>query len=64
MSLLLSLLKFAESRLHLILRPMYAGYLSILRSNDFCCVFRYYYGVNANTAVDSEIFANSLPCER
>ena len=49
MSLLLSWLKFAESRLHLILRPMYAGYLSILRSNDFRCIFRYYYGVNANT---------------
>ena len=28
---------------------MYAGYLSILRTNDFRCVFRYYYGVNTNT---------------
>ena len=32
---------------------MYAGYLSILRTNDFRCVFRYYYGVNANTAIVS-----------
>ena len=28
---------------------MDAGYLSNLRTNDFRCVFRYYYGVNANT---------------
>ena len=31
---------------------MYADPLSILRTNDFRCVFRYYYGVNANTALD------------
>ena len=51
LSLLLSCLKFVESRLHVILRPMYAGYLSILRTNDFRCVFRYYYGVNVNTDI-------------
>ena len=34
----------------MILRPIYAGYLSILRTSDFRCVFRYYYGVNVNTA--------------
>ena len=28
---------------------MDASYLSFLRTNDFHCVFRYYYGVNANT---------------
>ena len=42
-------LNFVESRLHVILHPMYAGHLSILCTNDFCCVFRYYYGINANT---------------
>ena len=26
-----------------------AAYLSILQTNDFRCVFRYYYGENANT---------------
>ena len=28
---------------------MDASYLSFLLTNDFRCVFRYYYGVNANT---------------
>ena len=32
--------------------PMYAGYLTSLRTKDFRCVFRYYYGVNANTVVE------------
>ena len=27
----------------------YPSILSILRTNDFPCVFRYYYGVNMNT---------------
>ena len=49
LSLLLSWLKFDESWLLLILRPMYADSLSMLRNNDFCCVFRYCYGVNVNT---------------
>ena len=30
---------------------MDASYLSFLRTNDFRCIFRYYYGVNANTDV-------------
>ena len=30
---------------------MDASYLSFLRTNDFRCIFRYYYGVNANTAL-------------
>ena len=30
---------------------MDASYLSFLRTNDFRCVFRYYYGVNANTVI-------------
>ena len=30
---------------------MDASYLFFLRTNDFRCVFRYYYGVNANTAL-------------
>ena len=34
---------------------MDASYLSFLRTNDFRCVFRYYYGVNANTAVQFHI---------
>ena len=46
---LLSWLKCVESRLLLILR-LDASYLSFLRTNDFRCVFRYYYGVIANTA--------------
>ena len=29
---------------------MDASYFSFLRTNDFRCVFRYYYGVNSNTA--------------
>ena len=33
---------------------MYAGYLSILGTINFRCVFRYYYGVNANTVVDTQ----------
>ena len=36
---------------------MDASYLSILRSNDFRCVFRYYYDVNANTDMDGWCFA-------
>ena len=31
---------------------MDASYLSFLRTNDFRCVFRYYYGVNANAELD------------
>ena len=50
LSLLLSWLKFAESRLLLILHPMGRSYLSLMRTNDFRCVFRYNYNVNANTA--------------
>ena len=34
---------------------MYPGYLSILRTNDFRCVFRYYYGVNVNTDLTKKI---------
>ena len=30
---------------------MDASYLSFLRTKDFRCVFRYYYGVNANTVI-------------
>ena len=40
----------------MILRPVYTGYLSILRTYDFRCVFRYYYGVKANTDMISPIF--------
>ena len=41
---------------------MDASYLSFLRTNDFCCVFRYYYDVNTNTVIqilnkaDNDIF--------
>ena len=31
---------------------MYTGNLSILRTNNFRCVFRYYYSVNSNTVPD------------
>ena len=31
---------------------MDASYFSFLRTNDFRCVFRYYYGVNANTELE------------
>ena len=40
---------------------MYAGYLSILRTNDFRCVFRYYYGVNANTGKEIIFLIDSAP---
>ena len=50
LSLLLSWLKFAESRLLLILRPVDASDLSVLHTFPFCCIFRYYYDVNMNTA--------------
>ena len=43
-------LKFAQSLLLFILRPMDTSYLSIFRTNCFRCVFRYFYDVNANTA--------------
>ena len=49
LSSLLSWLKCVESRLLLILRSMDASYLSFLSTNNFRCVFRYYFGVNANT---------------
>ena len=45
LSLLLTWLKSVESPL----RPMYTGYLSILCTNYFRCVLRYYYGLNGNT---------------
>ena len=35
---------------------MDASYLSFLRTNDFHCVFRCYYGVNANTVHNSKAF--------
>ena len=49
LSLLLKWLKFAENQLLLVLGPMDASYMSILHTNNFHCVFRYYYDVNANT---------------
>ena len=49
LSLQLSWLKFAESRLLLILRLIDASFLSILPTNHFHCLFRYYYDVNVNT---------------
>ena len=33
---------------------MDTSYLSILRTTDFRCVFRYYYDVNANTENDCQ----------
>ena len=48
-----------ESRLLLILRSMDAGYLPILRTNDFRCVFRYFYGVNASTAFKAQFTFNT-----
>ena len=62
LSLLLSWLKVVESPLHVILRPMYAGYLSVLRTNDFRCVFRYYYHVFANTVSNGERSGSVVEC--
>ena len=33
----------------MVLGPFDASYMSFLRTNNFHCVFRYYYDVNANT---------------
>ena len=51
LSSLVSWLKCVESRLLLILHSMDASHLSFLPTKNFRWVFRYYYGVNANTVV-------------
>ena len=49
-----------ESRLILVLSTLDASYMSILRTNYFHCVFRYYYDVNPNT-VNYQIAENAKP---
>ena len=43
---------------------MDTGYLSILLTNNFRCVFRYYYGVNANTELILIILIDFMVSEK